>query len=131
MGKRRVRRIVVVGAVAGAAVVAMAAPAGADPTGAKNAITFESTECTSLTGGDPIVTTFVVNGGGRGGAHTAFGEFQPLALEVTFNGQPDLDSNFVKNNVGKSEYICRGETTLLIPGGPATLGFVALGQFKP
>jgi hypothetical protein len=57
--------------------------------------------------------------------------FQPLGLEVTVNGQPDLDTSFVKNNVGKSEYICRGEATLETPDGPATIAFVALGQFKP
>jgi len=57
--------------------------------------------------------------------------FQPLGLEVTVNGQPDLDTSFVKNNVGKSEYICGGEATLETPDGPATIAFVALGQFKP
>jgi hypothetical protein len=130
MGKRRMRRVVV-GAAAAVTVVALAGPAGAAPTGSKNAITFPDTFCSSLTGGPAIVTDFVVNGGGRGGAHTAFGEFQPLLLEVTFNGQPDLDTSFVKNNVGKSEYFCQGETTLETPDGPATIAFAALGQFKP
>jgi hypothetical protein len=130
MGKRRMRRFVV-GAGAAVTVVALAGPAGAAPTGSKNAITFPDTFCSSLTGGPAIVTDFVVNGGGRGGAHTAFGEFQPLALEVTFNGDTDPKSNFIKNNVGKSEYFCQGETTFDTPEGQVTIAFAALGQFKP
>jgi hypothetical protein len=130
MRQRHVRRYVV-GAATAAAVVAMGAPAGAAPTNAKNSITFPDTFCSSLTGGAPVVTDFVVNGNGRAGAHTALGQFQPLALEVTVNGEPDLDTSFVKHNVGKSEYICRGEATLESPDGPVTISFVALGEFKP
>jgi hypothetical protein len=130
MGKRQVRRFVVAVAAA-VGVLALAAPAGADPTNAPSAITFEDTVCVSLTDGPPVVTTFVVNGGGRAGAHTELGEFQPLALDVTFNGEPDPDSSFVKNNVGKSDYICQGEATLDTPDGPVTIAFTARGEFKP
>jgi hypothetical protein len=130
--KQRQVRWFVVGAAAAASVVAIAAPAGASPSNAKNSITFVDTVCTNLN--PPNITRkldFVVNGNGRDGAHTAMGIFQPLALEVSVNGVASPEDSFVKHNVGKADWGCNGQATLDTPGGPVVIAFTALGQFKP
>ena len=73
---------------------------------------------------------FVVNGGGRAGAHTSVGNFQPLALFVTVDGVLEPESSFEKNNVGKSRWICLGETTVDFGGGPTVIAFRAFGNFS-
>jgi hypothetical protein len=51
---------------------------------------------------------------------------------VTFNGQPDPDTSFAKQQTDrKAEYRCSGSVTIATPQGPATIAFTALGQFKP
>jgi hypothetical protein len=110
----------------------MAAPAGADPSNAPSSLTFKDVVCTNLN--PPNVTRkldFVVNGGGRGGAHTAMGIFQPLALELSFNGVPSPEDSFVKGKATKADWSCNGQTTLYTPDGPVVIAFTALGQFKP
>jgi hypothetical protein len=128
------RRLLVGGALAvssAAGVVGMAGAALAAPSNAPSSLTFPTT-CTSLTGGAPIVTTFVVNGSGRGPGISPVGVFQPLTLDVTFNGQLDPDTSFAKQQTDrKAEYSCTGSVTIETPQGPATIAFTALGQFKP
>jgi hypothetical protein len=131
MRQRHVRRFVI-GAAAAVAVVATAAPAGAAPTNARNSLTFVDTVCTNLN--PPNVTRkldFVVNGDGRGGAHTDAGIFQPLTLIVTANGQFDPSSSFIKNNADKAQWSCNGQTTVDFGGGPVVIAFTATGNFKP
>jgi hypothetical protein len=131
------RRLLVGGALAGvslvaAGVVGMAGAASAAPSNAPSSLTFVPTTCTSLTGGTPIVTMFVVNGGGRGPGISPVGVFQPLTLDVTFNGQPDPDTSFAKQQTDrKADYSCSGSATIETPQGTATIAFTALGQFKP
>jgi hypothetical protein len=122
----------VIGAAAAGAVVATAAPAIAAPTNSPSSLTFEGVECLGLVGQPALVTDFTVVGNGNGIAHTAVGIFQPLALSVTVNGEPDPDGdNFVKPGARKAEWECHGETTFGTPEGPVTISFVALGVFHP
>jgi hypothetical protein len=131
MGQRQVRRLVI-GAAAAVAVVAMAAPAGAAPTNSPSSLTFAGVECIGLVGQPPLVTDFTVVGNGNGIAHTGAGIFQPLALSVTINGEPDPEGeNFVKPGARKAEWECHGETTFDTPEGSVTISFVALGVFHP
>jgi hypothetical protein len=124
-------RRLIAAAAAVVGVAALASPAGAAPTNAKNSLTFVDTVCTNLN--PPNVTRkldFVVNGNGRGGAHTPAGVFQPLRLEVTVNGQLDLASSFEKANAGKADWSCDGQTTIEDPeAGPVVISFTALGRF--
>src|SRR4051794_36173479 len=63
-------------ATAAVSVVAMAAPAGADPSNAKNSITFVDAVCTNVNPPNIYMKLdFVVNGNGRAGAHTPAGIF--------------------------------------------------------
>jgi hypothetical protein len=136
LGRGKMRRLLVGGVVAvvsvAAGFVGMAGAASAAPSNAPSSLTFVPTVCTSLTGGAPIVTMFVVNGSGRGPGISPVGVFQPLSLAVTVNGEPDSDTSFVKQQADrKSEYRCSGSATIVTPDGPATIAFIALGQFKP
>ena len=58
-------------------------------------------------------------------------EFQPLSLQVYFNGQLDVSGSYIKKNVGKAEWSCNGQTTVPTPDGPAVIAFTALGNFHP
>jgi hypothetical protein len=124
-------RRLIAAAAAVVGVAALASPAGAAPTNAKNSLTFVDTVCTNLN--PPNVTRtldFVVNGGGRGVAHTPAGVFQPLSLELRVNGELSLGDSFEKNNVGKADWSCNGQTTIEDPeAGPIVISFTALGTF--
>jgi len=90
------------------------------------------TVCTNLN--PPNVTRktdFVVNGNGRGPGISPAGVFQPLSLQVYFNGQLDVSGSYIKKNVGKAEWSCNGQTTVPTPDGPAVIAFTALGNFHP
>jgi len=118
------------GAVAVAAALGFATPALAAPTNGANAIIFPGTECVAPDTGESVTVDFVVNGGGRAGAHTSVGNFQPLALFVTVDGVLDPETSFEKNNVGKSRWICLGEATVDFGGGPSVIAFRAFGNFS-
>jgi hypothetical protein len=120
-----------IGAVAAVAAVGVGIPAAsAAPTNGAHAIVFPGTECVAPDTGESVTVDFVVNGGGRAGAHTSVGNFQPLALFVTVNGDPDPDTSFQKNNVGKSNWICLGEATVDFGDGPTVIAFTAFGNFS-
>jgi hypothetical protein len=129
------KKLLVGAALAGAAVGGgvLASGASAGPANSPTSLTFEDVECLGLLGQpDAVVTDFTVVGNGNGVAHSGAGIFQPLALEVTINGEPDPEGDdFVKPGVGKSEWRCTGETTFDTPGGPVTISFAALGLFHP
>ena len=119
-----------IGALAVAAAVGFGTPALAAPTNGASALVFPGTECVAPDTGESVTVDFVVNGGGRAGAHASVGHFQPLALFVTIDGVLDPGSSFEKNNVGKSRWICLGETTVDFGGGPTTIAFRAFGNFS-
>jgi hypothetical protein len=126
------KKLLVGAALASAAIGGgVANTASAGPSGSPSSLTFEDVECLGLVGQqDALVTDFTVVGNGSGIAHTAAGIFQPLALEVTINGEPDPEGeNFVKPGVGKSEWRCTGEASFDTPEGPVTIRFVGLGLF--
>jgi hypothetical protein len=128
MRQRQVRTFVA-GAAAAAAMVAMAAPAGADPTHSPSSLTFENVECLGLVGQPALVTDFVVVGNGNGIAHTGAGIFTPIVLDVTVNGE--AEPTVQKGNPDNAEWECSGTTSFDTPGGPVTISFVADGVFHP
>ena len=119
-----------IGAVAVAAAVGFATPAMAAPTNGATALVFPGTECVAPDTGESVTVDFVVNGGGRAGAHSSVGNFHPLALFVSFDGVLDPESSFEKNNVDRSRWICMGETTADFGGGPTVIAFRAFGNFS-
>jgi len=122
-----------VGAAAAAVigVAAMAAPAGAAPTGSQKAIVFPFVTCTPLQPGLGIVhTSFTVPGNGSGPAFLPDGsKFDPYSLQVFFNGQ-QVDGFFKAPLVPSATYECSGTVKQGPIDEPVVTSFVASGIFK-